>query len=47
MSVPAYERQQSQMEFITKAKDLLAYTVRICSKIPKKYTFYGIIFSYL
>lgn len=46
MSVPAYERQQSQMEFITKAKDLLAYTVRICSKIPKKYTFYGVVDTY-
>ena len=46
MTVPAYERQPSQMEFITKAKDLLAYTVKKCSKIPKKYTFYGVAETY-
>ena len=46
MSVPAYERQTSTMEFITKARDLLRYTVVMCSKIPKRYTFYGVIHTY-
>ena len=46
MSVPAYERKQSQMEFISTARDLLKFTVGMCSKIPKKYTFYGVIHTY-
>lgn len=46
MSVPAYKRSESQMEFITYARDLLKFTVSMCSKIPKKYTFYGVIHTY-
>jgi len=46
MSVPAYQRSESQMEFISKARDLLKFTVHMCSKIPKKYTFYGVIHTY-
>ncbi len=46
MSVPAYKRSESQMEFISKARDLLKFTVSMCSKIPKKYTFYGVIHTY-
>lgn len=46
MSVPAYKRTESQMEYISKARDLLKFTVSMCSKIPKKYTFYGVIHTY-
>ena len=46
MSVPAYKRTESPMEFISKARDLLKFTVSMCSKIPKKYTFYGVIHTY-
>lgn len=46
MSVPAYKRTESPMEFISKARDLLKFTVSMCSKIPKKYTFYGVIHAY-
>lgn len=46
MSVPAYKRTESQMEYISHARDLLKYTVSMCNKIPKKYTFYGVIHTY-
>lgn len=46
MSVPAYKRNESQMEFISQARNLLKFTVSMCSKIPKKYTFYGVIHTY-
>jgi hypothetical protein len=46
MSVPAYQRNESQMEFITYGRDLLKFTVAMCSKIPKRYTFYGVIHAY-
>ena len=46
MSVPAYKRYESQMEFISQARNLLKFTVSMCSKIPKKYTFYGVIHTY-
>lgn len=46
MSVPAYKRSESTMEFISYARDLLKFTVHMCSKIPKKYTFYGVIHTY-
>lgn len=46
MSVPAYKRTESKMEYISKARDLLKFTVSMCSKIPKKYTFYGVIHTY-
>lgn len=46
MTVPLYRRSESQMEYITKAKDLLKFTVSMCSKIPKRYTFYGVIHAY-
>lgn len=42
MTVPAYKREVSTMEYISKARELLRYTVSMCSKIPKKYTFYGV-----
>lgn len=34
------------MEYIAQARDLLKFTVAMCSKIPKKYTFYGVIHTY-
>ena len=46
MSVPAYKRKESPMEYIAQARDLLKFTVAMCSKIPKKYTFYGVIHTY-
>lgn len=46
MSVPAYQRSESPMEFISKARELLKFTVHMCNKIPKKYTFYGVIHTY-
>ena len=41
MSVPAYERTQSQLEMLTKADDLLKCTLINLKKIPKTYTFFG------
>lgn len=46
MSVPAYKRETSTMEYISKAKELLSFTISMCSKIPKKYTFYGVVDTY-
>lgn len=39
MSVPAYKRSESTMEFISYARDLLKFTVHMCSKIPKNILF--------
>lgn len=42
MSVPAYKRQESSVEFVSKARDLYKYTKSICAnKLPKRYAFYG------
>lgn len=46
MSVPAYKRELSQIEYITMARDLLKYTISVCTKIPKKYSFYGVVHAY-
>ena len=41
MSVPAYKRELSTMEYISKAQDLLNLTVELCLKMSKKYTYFG------
>lgn len=46
MSVIQANRTLSTVQFITSARDLLNVVVRTCAKIPKKYTFYGLIHAY-
>jgi len=46
MSVIQSERKLSTVQFITSARDLLNVVVRTCARIPKKYTFYGLIHAY-
>ena len=41
MSVPAYNRELSTMEYISKAQELLNLTVELCLKMSKKYTYFG------
>ena len=41
MSVPAYNRKLSTIEFITKADDLIKCTITNLKKVPKTYTFFG------
>lgn len=46
MSVLQSQRTEARVQFITTARDLLNVVVRTCSRIPKKYTFYGLIHAY-
>lgn len=46
MTVPAFLREQSSMEFMSKAQELLSFTVQTCRRIPKTYTFYGVLDAY-
>ena len=41
MSVPAYKRYLSKVEYISQAQELLRMSVQNCKKIPKQYTFFG------
>ena len=40
MSVPRSARATSDMQFLLTARDLRIYTIRRCTAIPKRYTFY-------
>ena len=40
MSVPAWNRSKSEMDFITYARKLEIYTKKKCSHFKKSYTFY-------
>lgn len=42
MSVPAYERKESKMEFITQACNLVVSVGSICRRLSKAHTFYGV-----
>ena len=46
MTVPAYKRHLSPVEFISSAQELLRYTVKVCERIPKRYTFFGVSHAY-
>ena len=39
MSVPKPERNESEMEFLHNAGNLVEFTIRRCKKIPKRHTF--------
>lgn len=42
MSVPKYKRNESSMEFVDNALKLHIHTVKQCTSLPKRYTFYGL-----
>lgn len=46
MSVPAYKRRLSKLEYISQAQELLRMTIKNCEKIPKRYTFFGVQHAY-
>ena len=46
MSVPAYKRRMSSIEYISQAQELLRITIKNCEKIPKRYTFFGVQHAY-
>lgn len=39
MSVPAYRRGESVVQFLETARELEIYTIRCCSKFPKRFMF--------
>lgn len=47
MSVPAYRRKLSKIEYISQAQELLRMTIKNCEKIPKRYTFFGVQHAYV
>lgn len=40
MSVIKSKRDESEMEFLNKARELQIYSIRKCAHFPKRYTFY-------
>lgn len=39
MSVPAYRRNESAIQYLETARELEIYTIRYCSKFPKRFMF--------
>lgn len=40
MSVPTWKRQQSKMEYVINARNLVKYITERCLKLPKRITFF-------
>ena len=40
MSVPTWKRQQSKMEYVINAKNIVKYITERCLKLPKRLTFF-------